>query len=140
INAPVASIWEVLTSTPLTRQWVSYFGIEGGKIVSNWKLGDSVEWKSADGKVIVEGNVTAIEPVKLLRFTVFDTSSERPPVTEKDGITFELDHQQGTTTLTVMQGDFGKMTDGEKYYRASIEVWKKVLPKIKELAEQSARH
>jgi uncharacterized protein YndB with AHSA1/START domain len=135
INAPASKVWEVLISAPMTRQWIGSFGIEG-EIVSDWKLGDPVQWKGQDGTVFVEGNVTAVDPEKLLRFTVFDTRSERPPVTDKDGITYELSSQNGKTTLTVKQGDFGKMADGEKYYNASIDVWKKVLPKVKALAEK----
>jgi uncharacterized protein YndB with AHSA1/START domain len=51
--------------------------------------------------VIVEGNVTALEPNKLLRFTVFDVRGERPPVTEEDGITYELKERNGKTTLRI---------------------------------------
>src|SRR5579871_6611878 len=135
INVPASKVWHVLTDTTMTHQWVNNFGVEG-EIVSNWQLGDPVQWRGIDGNVFVEGNVTAVEPEMLLRFTVLDTRSERPPVTDKDGITYQLIGQHGKTILTVMQGDFGKMPDGEKYYNASIEVWKKVLPTVKALAER----
>src|SRR5438874_784254 len=100
INAPASKVWEVLTAAAMTRQWIDSFGIEG-EIVSTWKLGDPVQWKGSDGTVFVEGNVTAVQPEKLLRFTVFDTRSERPPVTDKDGITYELASQNSKTVLTV---------------------------------------
>ena len=86
--------------------------------------------------MIVEGNVTALEPNKFLRFTVFDVRGEKPPVTEEDGITYELTEHTGKTTLRLLQGDFSAMPEGEKYHRLSAEVWDRVLPKVKELAEK----
>jgi len=89
INASLSKVWEVLTKREYTCQWAPKFN--GGSpfyIESDWKSGNPVFWKDADGKVIVEGNVTALEPEKLLRFTVFDVRSEKSPVTEEDGITY----------------------------------------------------
>ncbi len=105
-------------------------------IESDWKLGSPVLWKGQDGSVIVQGNVTALEPNKFLRFTVFDVRGEKPPVTEEDGITYELTEQNGKTMLRLSQGDFSVMAEGEKYHRLSAEVWDRVLPKVKELAEK----
>ena len=75
-------------------------------------------------------------PSKFLRFTVFDVRGEKPPVTEEDGITYELTEQNGKTMLRLSQGDFSVMAEGEKYHRLSAEVWDRVLPKVKELAEK----
>src|SRR5579864_1396832 len=83
INAPASKIWDVLTRPEFTRQWISNFGGIDGEIVSDWALGSPVLWKGADGTPLVEGNVTAVEPGKLLRFTVFDVRSERPPVSDE---------------------------------------------------------
>lgn len=137
IHAPASKVWEKLTMPDYTAQWASEF--TGGAefhIESDWQLGSPVLWKDQDGNVIVEGNVTALEPNKFLRFTVFDVRGEKPPVTEEDGITFELAEQSGKTTLHVLQGDFSAMPEGEKYQRLSAEVWDRVLPKIKALAEE----
>src|SRR5579859_8181854 len=123
INAPAAAVWRVLTERELTSNWVREFSGAYGELASDWKLGSPVLWRDADGKVFVEGNVTAIEPFKKLRFTVFDTRSERIPVGAEDGITFTLSEQNGRTRLSVTQGDFGKMPDGEKYYNMTIPVW-----------------
>lgn len=65
--------------------------------------------------------------------------AEKPSVTPEDGITYELTEQSGETTLRLMQGDFSVMAEGEKYYRLSAEVWDRVLPKIKALAENEKR-
>ena len=147
IDAPAKKVWEALTKREHTDEWAKEFSSgpsnssgQGPQfhIESKWKMGSPVEWKDNDGKVIVEGNVTKIEPYSFLRYTVFDTRSERPKVTETDGITFELTELKGTTLLRVIQGDFSSIPDGngKKYRDMSEKIWDKVLPKIKELAEK----
>src|SRR5947209_2887423 len=89
IQAPAAKVWQILTDSGLTRSWVREFFGQDAELVSDWKLGSPVAWKVVrDGKTYVEGNVTALEPNKLLRYTVFDVRGERPPVSDEDGITF----------------------------------------------------
>ena len=137
INAPASTVWEVLTSPEQTREWAPEFS--GGAefhIESDWRPGSPVLWKGQDGNVIVEGNVTAVEPKTFLRFTVFDVRGEKPPVTDEDGITYELTEHAGKTTLRILQGDFSVMPEGEKYQRLSADVWVRVLPKVKALAEK----
>ncbi|WP_338786494.1 SRPBCC domain-containing protein [Metabacillus sp. FJAT-53654] len=139
INATSAKVWEALTNRIYSDKWATEFSSGGPQfsIESDWNLGSPVLWKGQDGTVIVEGNVTALKPHKILRFTVFDVrSSERPAVTEEDGITFKLSEQDGKTTLHILQGDFSVMNDGEKYRDLSTEIWEKVLPKVKSMAEQ----
>src|SRR5690242_6779758 len=129
IQAPAAKVWPVLTEREHTRVWVREFFGQDAELVSDWKLGSPVQWKTvADGKTYVEGNVTAVEPNKLLRYTVFDVRGERPPVSDEDGITFALAEQGGQTTLSLTQGDFGVMEDAERFYNASVELWERVLP------------
>ena len=136
IDAPAHVVWDALTRAENTRHWVSNFGGTDGKIVSDWKMGSPVLWKRKDGSVIVEGNVTALDPNKLLRFTVFDVrSKERPPVTEEDGITYQLTPKGSKTILRVRQGDFSVMPEGAKYRDMSAEIWDRVLLNVKELAE-----
>jgi uncharacterized protein YndB with AHSA1/START domain len=138
INAPASKVWESLTEREYTDQWALEFSSGGPyfHLESTWQLGSPVFWKGQDGTVIVEGDVTAHEQNKLLRFTVFDVrSEERLTVTEEDGITFKLSEENGKTTLRILQGDFSAMTDGEKYRDSSADIWDKVLPKVKELTE-----
>lgn len=137
INAPASKVWDVLTNPEHTREWAPEFS--GGtefRLESNWKLGSPVLWRGQDGNVIVEGNVTAVEPNTFLRFTVFDVRGEKLSVTKEDGITYELTEHAGKTTFRLLQGDFSVMTEGEKYHRLSAEVWDRVLPKVKALAEK----
>ena len=137
INAPASKVWNALTRREYTDRWALEF--TGGAefhIESDWKLGSPVLWTGQDGSVIVQGNVTALEPQKFLRFTVFDVRGEKPPVTEEDGITYELTEQDGKTLLRISQGDFSAMAEGEKYRNLSAEIWDRVLPKVKALAEK----
>lgn len=138
INAPASKAWGVLTDREYTSKWAPEFS--GGSplhIESDWKLGSPVLWKDSEDKIVVEGNVTAFDYGKLLRFTVFDVRSKRPPVTEEDGITYQLSEQDGKMNLHVLQGDFSAMPEGEKYRDMSAEIWDRVLPKVKELAERA---
>ena len=139
INAPAAMVWDVLTLSEYNGQWAVEFSSGGPQfhLESTWELGSPVYWKGQDGTVIVEGNVTAVERNKLLRFTVFDVRmEERPAVTDEDGITFQLAEEEEKTTLHILQGDFSTMTDGAKYRDASAEIWDKVLPKVKRMTEE----
>jgi uncharacterized protein YndB with AHSA1/START domain len=137
INAPRSKVWDALTKREYTDQWALEFSSGGPQfhIESDWKLGSPVLWKGQDDKVIVEGNVTALEPEELLRFTVFDVRMENPSVTEEDGITYKLSQKNGKTALHIRQGDFSALDDGEKYRDMSAQVWDRVLPKVKKLAE-----
>jgi len=137
ISASDEKVWNVLTLPEYTSKWAIEFA--GGAefyIESDWELDSHVLWKDKDGNVIVEGNVTTIRPNEFLRFTVFDTSGERPPVTEEDGITYTIEQHNGVVTLRVLQGDFSAMPEGEKFYQMTAQVWDLVLPKVKELAEE----
>jgi uncharacterized protein YndB with AHSA1/START domain len=136
IGAPASKVWDALTLRKYTDTWALEFS--GGtpfSIESDWNLGSPVLWKDQDGNVIVQGNVTAVEPNTFLRFTVFDVRGEKPPVTEEDGIVYQLTEQNKKTILQLSQGDFSVMAQGEKYHRLSEEIWDRVLPKVKALAE-----
>ncbi len=138
VNAPASHVWTALTERRYTDAWAETFSSGGPRfhLESDWQPGSPVLWKSEDGTVIVEGTVTLLEPNKRLRFTVFDTrSTEKFPVTEEDGITFNLAEHPGQTTLSIRHGDFSVMAEGQFYHEKSAEIWNKVLPKIKALAE-----
>lgn len=140
INAPAEVVWKTLTEPELTKEWIEEgwgsAGIEDMILSSDWKTGSAVLWKNKHGTVLIKGNVTALNPYKLLRFTVLDVNSnEKFSVSQEDGITYELAEQQSYTMLNVSQGDFSVMKEGEKYYKKTAEIWERALPKVKELAE-----
>lgn len=138
IRANPEHVWRALTDPSLTKQWVSEFGMANGSLDSEWHAGDKVHWKDHSGKILVGGTVTEVEPAKYMHFTVLDKSIEQLNITEQDGITYKIDALDGRSMLTVEQGDFSAMTDGEKYYEMTTHIWDKVLPKIKALAENKS--
>lgn len=138
IYSPASKVWEVLTVSEYTAEWVPDFnGGAPSHIESDWQLGSPVFWKDQDGKTIVEGNVTGLEPGQLLRFTVFDVRSEKLPAAEEDGITYRFTERDGKTMLRVLQGDFSVMPEGENFRDMSADIWGHVLPKVKALAERT---
>ena len=137
IKASPSKVWAVLTEPEFTDQWATDF-VGGAEfhIESEWKPGSPVLWKDAAGNVVVQGNVTALEPDHLLRYTAFDgRSPEKPTFKAQDGITYKLMQKNGQLTFHLMQGDFASLSEGEKYKEASAKVWSRVLPKIKALSE-----
>ncbi|NTW23010.1 SRPBCC domain-containing protein [Candidatus Falkowbacteria bacterium] len=134
IDASAGKVWKVLTMPEYTDKWTPGFSSDI-RVESDWQLGSPVLWKSATGKVEVEGNVTKVIPEKILQFTVFDVDMGRMPVTDDDGILFELSEQESKTTLKLRHGDFAVLAEAEKYYSMTLESWEIILPKIKELAE-----
>lgn len=138
INAPASRVWDALTQKQYTDHWASEFSTGGPEfhIESDWALGSPVVWKDAGGHVVVQGEVTAVDSHRLLRFTVFDVRGAKPDVASDDGITYKLTERDGRTRLWVSQGDFGTMPDGEKYRDLSAQIWDRVLLKVKRLAER----
>ncbi len=139
ITAPAAKVWAVLTKPEFTSQWAEAFGATG-PIDSDWQPDSQVLWRNAKGEVYVHGKVVAMEPEKLLQFTTRDVRRELQPVSglEEDDITqrYALSGQAGHTTLSIANGDFGKLANGEEIFPFAIANWDGLLPKLKELAEK----
>ena len=139
INASAQRVWDVLTVREHTVEWASEFSPGGPRlyIESDWSMGSPVLWKDKQGRMIVEGDVTAVEMHGLLRFTVFDARGPRPVVAPEDGITYKLTERDGRTVLWVSHGDFSTMADGATYRQLSEEIWERALARVKWLAEKA---
>jgi uncharacterized protein YndB with AHSA1/START domain len=136
INAEAKSIWKVLVQSQYNKEWIEVGWGKGISLSSDWNYGSEVLWKNGEGGVIVNGKVTLLNPYKLLRFTVRDVNSAGNfSLSDEDGITYELIEHNGFTTFTIRQGDFSVMKEGKKHRDKTDEIWNKVLPKVKELAE-----
>ena len=61
INAPVARIWEVLTTPALTKRFMF-----GGEAISDWKVGSPLVWRLEGSKQVLKGTILAIDPGKRL--------------------------------------------------------------------------
>jgi uncharacterized protein YndB with AHSA1/START domain len=135
IKANVEKVWEALTSSEYTRQYM--FGCD---VVTDWKTGSLILWKGlADGKevVFVKGNIVNIQPGKLLQYTAIDPNSTPEDASSiYTTVTYELTPEGEHTLLKVTQGDFSKISDGEERYNHTINGWDFVLPKLKELLEK----
>jgi uncharacterized protein YndB with AHSA1/START domain len=137
INATPAKVWDALTNPEQTKKYM--FGCE---TVSDWKKGSALLWKgSYEGKeiIFVKGEILEIEPEKKLVYTTIDPNSNIDDVSENYlTVTYNLTEESGKTVLTVTQGDYSKVAEGEKRYAEAYnggEGWNPILAEIKKLVE-----
>ena len=132
LNAETSNVWEALTNPALTQKYM--FGCEA---VSDWKVGSPLVWKgAADGKVYVKGNIVNIKPRKLLQYTTFDPNSTVEDIPSNYlTVTIELSPEGKQTVLSVTQGDFGGVANGEKRYNATVGGWDFALNGLRKLLE-----
>jgi len=136
INAPAEKVWDALTNPQQTKKYM--FGCE---TVSDWKKGSPLLWKmQLDGKefIAVKGVITEIDPGKFLSYTTIDPNSgiEDTPGNYLN-VNYSLSAENGQTLLSVSQGDYSKVGDGEKRYQETVEGvgWTPILDQIKKLVE-----
>jgi uncharacterized protein YndB with AHSA1/START domain len=139
INAMPAKVWDALVNPEQTKKYM--FGCE---TVSDWQPGSALLWRMEyEGQpyVAVKGNIVEIAPEKQLVYTVFDPNSTLEDKPEKYlTVTYTLENSNGQTTLTVTQGDYNTVAEGERRYQESYnngEGWNPILVQIKEVAEKS---
>jgi uncharacterized protein YndB with AHSA1/START domain len=137
INVPAATVWDALVNPAQTKKYM--FGCE---TVSDWKPGSSLEWKGEyDGKemIFVKGSILEINPGKFLVYTTIDPHSNIDDVSENYlTVTYDLKPENGHTVLTVTQGDYSKVAEGERRYNEAWnngEGWNPILVQIKALVE-----
>jgi uncharacterized protein YndB with AHSA1/START domain len=136
INAAPSKVWQALVKPELTKKYM--FDCEA---ISDWKIGSPLLWNGVvDGKEItfVKGRVVAFEPHKRMQFTVFDPNASYADIPENyTTVTYDLSERDGKTVLSVKQGDFATVADGEKRYKetAGEGGWGGVLKKLKEVIE-----
>ncbi len=137
MNAPLAKVWDALVNPEQTKKYM--FGCE---TVSDWKVGSSLLWRGTyEGKemVFVKGNIVEIKPEKFLAYTVIDPNSSMPDIPENYlTVTYHLSAENGQTILTVTQGDYSKVAEGERRYKEAYnngEGWNPILVEIKKLVE-----
>ena len=137
IDAPASEVWDALVNPRQTKQYM--FGCE---TVSDWKEGSSLLWRGTyEGKemVFVKGYVVKLIPGKHLTYTTIDPNSNIDDVSENYlWVTYDLTEKNGGTTLTVQQGDYSKVAEGDRRYKESYnngEGWDPILKEIKRLVE-----
>lgn len=140
IKAPASKVWDALVNPEQTKKYM--FGSEA---ISDWKPGSSLIWKGTwEGKemVFVKGAIVSIEPEKFLAYTVIDPNNTAMPDIPENylTVTYTLSYEQGETLLTVTQGDYARVAEGEKRYQDSNnngEGWNPILMQIKQLVESN---
>jgi len=140
INASPLQVWDALTNPEQTKKYM--FGCE---TVSDWKVGGPLLWRgSYEGKemVFVKGNIVDIQPGKFLAYTTIDPNSATVEDVPQNyvTVTYALTSENGNTVLTVTQGDFATVAEGEKRYQETFnngEGWNPILIEIKKLVEST---
>lgn len=137
IHATPEEVWDVLVNPAKTKVYM--FGCE---TVSDWKAGSELVWRGRyDGEdmVFVKGKILAIEPHRLLTYTVIDPFASYPDIPENYlNVTYKVEQQGDDTILTVVQDGFESAAEGEKRYQDVYnkgEGWQPILVQIKTLAE-----
>lgn len=137
IKASNEAVWDALVNPEKTKVYM--FGCE---TVSDWKIGSPLLWKGIyqdKEMVFVKGNILEIDAPRKLVYTVFDPNSTMEDRLENYlTVTYELRSENNHTQLTVKQGDYNKVGDGERRYKESYnngEGWNPILEQLKQLVE-----
>ncbi len=137
INALPQKVWDALINPEKTKIYM--YGCE---TVSDWKVGSQLLWKgNYEGKemVFVKGNIIEIEDFKKLVYTVFDPNSPMEDIPQNYlTVIYELSVENERTLLSVTQGDYNIVAEGDKRYKDSNnngEGWNPILIQIKKLVE-----
>lgn len=138
INAPASVVWNALVNPEQTKKYM--FGCEA---LSDWKVGSPLLWKGEyEGKemIFVKGHIVDIQPEKFLAYTAIDPNSTIVDTPENYlTVTYTLSSVKGQTTLTVTQGDYSTVAEGERRYQETYnngEGWNPILREIKKLVEE----
>lgn len=133
VDAPVATLWKVLTDSEYIRQYM--FGCNAE---TDWQPGSPLLWRSAaDGVVYVKGHVVRFEAPRSLEYTIFDPHSKLADI-PSNYLTMKCELRENGANgsiLEITQGDFAAVEDGESRYRHSMDGDDSVLLGIKRLAE-----
>lgn len=137
IKASASSVWDALTNPEMTKQYM--FGCE---TISDWEIGSSLLWQGEyEGKkmVFVKGHIKELIPYKLLSYTVIDPNGTIADIPENYlTVSYALEQKEGSTCLTVTQGDYNTVAEGARRFEESSnggEGWNPILKAIKALIE-----
>jgi uncharacterized protein YndB with AHSA1/START domain len=128
IDATTARVWNVLTSPEQLKQL--WFGAE---VDTDWKVGSPITWTGEwEGKPYQDkGEILAVEPGRLLKFTHFSPLTGQPDVPENyHTLTYTL---TANTHLKLEQDNNGS----EDEAKHSQGMWEQLLAKVKTAAESS---
>jgi uncharacterized protein YndB with AHSA1/START domain len=138
IQATPEDVWDALVNPEKTKIYM--FGCAA---VSDWQAGSTLLWQGnyeGNMMVFVKGFVIKIEAPYLLEYSVFDPNATMEDVISNYlHVTYKLAAHGNSTLLTVTQGDYTTVGDGERRYNESYNNgtgWQPILEAIKKLIEQ----
>jgi uncharacterized protein YndB with AHSA1/START domain len=134
LKADASKVWDALVNPDLTRQYM--FGCE---VISDWKQGSPITWRgSSKGaeKIFAEGWIRKIEPGKLLQVTTIDSDAKNKLFHSRDlTATYQIIQGKGGTLLSVAQGNYAKLKNGEEKYNRTENDWDNALDGLKSIVE-----
>jgi uncharacterized protein YndB with AHSA1/START domain len=138
VHCTPGRLWDTLTKPEETKKYM--FGCE---TVSDWQIGSSLIWRGVyDGKQMdfVTGTITLLKPPFQLAYTTFDPNSTLEDIPENYlTVTYTLQEIPEGVLLTVTQGDYDAVAEGEKRYNEAWNNgtgWSPILEEIKKVAEK----
>jgi uncharacterized protein YndB with AHSA1/START domain len=135
IDAPVAAVWEVLT----TLRWIAEWDDLPDEWESDWlALGSELRWNRVDGGC-TKLTVVALEPGERLRLALYGSTWPLPPSAYDVGYAYSLAPVAGGTRLDIEIGDFDALPHGEDFHAASLDFAERAGRKIGEIAVEVAR-
>ena len=129
VNASPAQVWEALTTPRLIKKYLM-----GTDVSTDWKEGSKITYNGEyQGKKYHDkGIIKKVEPEKLLQSTYLSSMSGKEDKPENYNlVTYKLTKSGDTTVITLSQDN----NSSEKEKEHSIENWKMVLKKLKEVVE-----
>ena len=131
IKATAPRVWEALTSSKYTREYMYALNVE-----SDWKVGSTIIWTCDSGgiKTYRKGRILKLEPGKYLKFSDFNPATGAADIEENYAhVSYELKADGSKTVLTVvtdhLNGDDVRLKDSEGF-------WDRVLPALRVLLEK----
>lgn len=129
VNATPAQVWKVLTTPELIKRYLM-----GTDVSTDWKEGSTITYSGEyEGKKYHDkGIIRKIEPEKILQSTYLSSMSGKEDKPENYNlVTYKISIRDNKTILTLSQDNIS--TEKEKEH--SIENWKMVLGKLKQVVE-----
>jgi uncharacterized protein YndB with AHSA1/START domain len=140
IVAPKEKVWDALVNPDMTKQYMY-----GCVPVSDWQPGSELLWQGEEeGNIItfVKGHIVEIRPNEYLAYTVIDPNNAAIPDLPENylTVTYTVTQDEEITELTVTQGDYSKVANGEQRYidTQAQGGWTSILDAIKDLVESAS--
>jgi uncharacterized protein YndB with AHSA1/START domain len=132
IGAPVARVWEALTTPELIRQW--FLGVD---TETDWKKGSPIVHRGEyQGNAYEDrGTILKIDPPSLQIHSHWSPVSGLPDAPENyQQVTWELSERPDETELTIKESNL----PSQEAMAISEKTWRLVLEQLKSLLEDPA--